>query len=79
MLNEEVIEAVKDGKFHIYAVGTIEEGIEILTGVKAGKKNKKGKYPEDTIHCLVDKKLHEYSESLKNINNNKKTKIKDKK
>jgi len=39
-LNDEVIEAVKEGKFHIYAVKTIDEGIEILTGMKAGKREK---------------------------------------
>jgi len=71
MLKEEVINAVKEGKFHIYAVETIEEGIEILTGVKAGQKNKKGHYPNGSIHCLVDNKLHEYSKSLKDKNNEK--------
>jgi lon-related putative ATP-dependent protease len=68
MLNEEVINAVKEGKFHIYAIEKIEEGIEILTGVTAGEKNEEGKYPEGSIHCLVDKKLHEYSKALKKQN-----------
>ncbi len=79
MLKEEVIEAVREGKFHIYAVGTIEEGIEILTGVKAGKKDEKGKYPKGTIHYLVDKKLHEYFKSTKQKNTSKKIKTEDKK
>ncbi len=79
MLNEEVIEAVKEGKFHIYAVGTIEEGIEILTGVKAGEKDEEGNYPEDTIHDLVEKKLHEYSKSLKQKNNSEEIQSKEKK
>ena len=48
-LSDEVVQAVKDGKFHIYAVSTIDEGIEILTGVPAGKRNKEGKYPAGTI------------------------------
>ncbi|WIF95300.1 Lon protease family protein [Caminicella sporogenes] len=52
MLTDEVIEAVKEGKFHIYAVKTIDEGIEILTGVPAGKINEKGEYPIGTIHSL---------------------------
>ncbi|MDW7668284.1 MAG: ATP-binding protein [Bacillota bacterium] len=79
MLKEEVIEAVKEGKFHIYAVETIEEGIEILTGVEAGKKDEKGKYPQGTIHYLVDKKLHEYFKSTKQKNTSKKIKTEDKK
>jgi predicted ATP-dependent protease len=57
MLKEEIIEAVKNKKFHIYPVKTIEEGIEILTGKPAGKKRKDGSYPKNTIFGLVDKKL----------------------
>jgi lon-related putative ATP-dependent protease len=68
MLNEEVINAVKEGKFHIYAIEKIEEGIEILTGIPAGEKNEEGKYPEGSIHCLVDNKLHEYSKAIKKQN-----------
>jgi len=44
-LSDELIEDVKNGKFHIYAISTIDQGIEILTGVPAGKKNKDGRYP----------------------------------
>jgi lon-related putative ATP-dependent protease len=62
MIKDEVVEAVKKGKFHIWPVSTIDEGIEILTGKKAGKKDAKGKYPRGTINYLVDKKLKEYSE-----------------
>ena len=50
MLNHEVIEAVKKGKFHIWSVKTIDEGIEILTDVKAGVSDSKGEYPADSIH-----------------------------
>ncbi len=57
---DEVIEAVKDKKFHIYAIAHIDEGIEILTGVEAGKKNAKGKYPNNSVHGLVYKKLREF-------------------
>jgi lon-related putative ATP-dependent protease len=62
MLKEEVVKAVKAGKFHIWAVASIDEGIEILTGKKAGVKDKKGEYPKGTINYLVDKKLKEYME-----------------
>jgi lon-related putative ATP-dependent protease len=58
MLNEEVIKAVSEGKFHIYSIKRIEEGIEILTGVKAGKKIKKGYEPNSVFH-LVEKKIKE--------------------
>jgi lon-related putative ATP-dependent protease len=71
MLREEVVQAVKEGKFHIYPVSTIEEGIEILTGTKAGEKNDEGKYPEETIHYLVNKKLKEFSKSSKDKKNKK--------
>jgi lon-related putative ATP-dependent protease len=53
MLNHDVIDAVKKGKFHIWSVATIDEGIEILTGVKAGTPDADGEYPEDTIHGRV--------------------------
>ena len=48
-LSDEVINSVKEGKFHIYAISTLDEGIEILTGVPAGTKNKEGKYPAGTL------------------------------
>ena len=61
-LSDEIIEAVKNKQFHIYAISTIEEGIEILTGVPAGKKDKNGKFPAGTINDLVYKKLKKYAE-----------------
>lgn len=64
MLREEVIEAVEQGKFHIWAVKTIDEGIEILTGVKAGVRKKDGTYPKNTINQLVDAKLRELADQL---------------
>jgi predicted ATP-dependent protease len=53
MLKPEVVEAVRAGRFHIYAVSTIEEGIEILTGMAAGKLGKNDRYPEGTIFRRV--------------------------
>lgn len=64
-LPDEIINAVKEGKFHIYAVSTIDEGIEILTGVPAGKKNASGKFPAGTINYLVYEKLKKYYENGK--------------
>lgn len=60
-LEDEIIEAVKKGKFHIYAISTIEEGIEILTGVPAGKKDKNGKFPLGTINYLAQEKLRKFA------------------
>lgn len=64
-LPDEIINAVKEGKFHIYAVSTIDEGIEILTGVPAGKKNASGKFPAGTINYLAYEKLKKYYENGK--------------
>ena len=49
----------------MYAVKTIDEGMEVLTGVSAGKKGKTGKYPKGTLHYLVDQRLKEMAEGLK--------------
>ena len=66
MLNEKVIDAVKAGKFHIFPVATVDEGIEILTGKKAGKRQKSGKFPKGTIYWAVETKLEEMAEQYKN-------------
>ena len=68
-LRDEIIESVKKGKFHIYAVRTIDEGIEILTGVPAGKKDKNGKFPAGTINYLAYEKLKKYSENARKLQN----------
>jgi len=65
MLQEEVIEAVKEGKFHIWPVSTIEEGIEILTGMEAGKLQEDGTYPEGTLFRKVDDRLRKIAEIVK--------------
>ena len=65
MLREDVVSAVEQGEFHIYAVETIDQGIEILTGIPAGIQQKDGSYPEDTVSYLVDKRLRELGKGLK--------------
>ena len=60
MLRKEVLDAVRQGNFHIYQVATVKEGIEILTGVAAGKPNKKGFYPAGTVYGAVQEKLTQY-------------------
>lgn len=64
MLKQEIVDVVKKKRFHIYPVTTIDEGIEILTGVKAGKKTKAG-YEKGSINYLVEKKLKEYASKMK--------------
>ena len=66
MLNDEVIKAVKDGKFHIYPVETIEEGIEILTDVPAGTLDAYGNYEKGTLYYLVKEKIKKYAEIAEN-------------
>ena len=65
MLKDEVIEAVKNNLFHIYAVTKIEEGIELLTGVKAGEKDIYGEYEKDSIFYLANNKINEFNKVLK--------------
>jgi lon-related putative ATP-dependent protease len=65
MLKEEVVEAVKAGKFDIYSVKTIDEGIEVLTGTKAGQRREDGTFEEGTINQLVDKQLRVMADKLK--------------
>ena len=65
MLKEEVVEVVKQGKFHLYSVNTIDEGIEVLTGVRAGKRLPDGTFEEGTINDKVDKRLMVMAERLR--------------
>ena len=65
MLREDVVKAVHEGKFHIYEVKTVDEGIGILTGVPAGERQADGTYPEGTVNYRVDKRLGELAEGLK--------------
>jgi lon-related putative ATP-dependent protease len=63
MLKEEVVDAVKQGKFHIYSVANIDEGIELLTGVKAGKKVN-GVYEEGSVNAKVDQCFKEMADQM---------------
>jgi len=60
MLRQDVRDAVKEGNFHIWAIDDVDDGIEILTGVRAGKRDEKGNYPEGSMNYLVEKKLEYY-------------------
>ncbi|MCR4424099.1 MAG: ATP-binding protein [candidate division WOR-3 bacterium] len=65
MLREDVVAAVKQGVFHIYAIETIDEGIELLTGVPAGRMDRKGEYPPDSVNGRVKKRLRELAEMFR--------------
>ncbi len=65
MLKDEIVEAVKRKEFHIYAIERIEEGIEILIGVKAGRLNSRGNYEQNTVFGLVEKKLKDFYSKTK--------------
>jgi predicted ATP-dependent protease len=67
MLRPDVVDAVKAGKFRIYAVGTIDEGIEVLTGTPAGERDGGGKFPDGSINARVEQKLRDFTERQKKI------------
>jgi len=77
MLRAEVVQACAEGKFHIWTIRTIDEGIELLTGVPAGQRDESGQFPEGTVHAHVEVRLREWavrierfgkeSESPKNV------------
>jgi predicted ATP-dependent protease len=65
MLKDEVRQAVAGGMFHIYPVSTVDQGLEILTGVEAGELQEDGSYPEDSIHGRVIARFREIADNLK--------------
>ncbi|NBB74170.1 MAG: hypothetical protein GVY35_10885 [Bacteroidetes bacterium] len=62
MLRDDVVEAARDGNFHIYPVETIDEGIEVLTGMTAGAPDDDGHYPEASFNYRVERRLKELAE-----------------
>ncbi len=67
MLDHDVLEAVKEGKFHVWSVDTIDDGIEILTRCPAGTRDGDGKFPEGSIHGLVHARLWKFMEDAAKI------------
>ncbi len=65
MLRRDVVAAAAEGRFHIYPVRTIDEGIEILTGVPAGRKSEDGTREERTVNFLVDRELERLARASK--------------
>jgi predicted ATP-dependent protease len=64
MLREDVVAACRAGKFHIWAVSSIDEGLELLTGVKAGRRGKRGDFTKDSVHARVAAKLKSIADQL---------------
>jgi predicted ATP-dependent protease len=64
MLRDDVVQAVTKGEFRIYPVGTVEQGIEILLGVSAGKRNAAGKFTPGSVFAKVDDRLHKMAKLL---------------
>ena len=65
MLKTEVADAVRDGRFHVWALDSVDDGIELLTGVPAGQRQADGTYAEGTVHYLVDKRLRSLADAAK--------------
>jgi lon-related putative ATP-dependent protease len=65
MLSEETTEAIQAGRFHVWAVSHIDQGVEILTGVTAGVRRDDGTYPPESIHGRVDARLEELAEIMR--------------
>ncbi|MCS7066844.1 MAG: hypothetical protein NZL85_11315, partial [Fimbriimonadales bacterium] len=61
MLKDEVVEAVREGKFHIWAISHVNEGLEILSGLPAGERGADGKFPEGSFNARVEARLREFS------------------
>jgi predicted ATP-dependent protease len=69
MLKEEVVEAVRAGRFHVWGVSRIDEGIELLMERVAGERATDGTFPEETVHRLVQDRLREYAEQVRAFGN----------
>jgi predicted ATP-dependent protease len=65
VLSPDVVDAVKEGQFHIWAVDHVDQGIELLTGIPAGEPNEEGEFPEGTINYLVNERLEDLAHGIK--------------
>jgi len=67
MLRPDLVEAVREGRFHVWAVATVDEGMEILSGLSMGERDAEGRFPEGTVNRLVDDRLAELAERAKEL------------
>jgi lon-related putative ATP-dependent protease len=65
MLHPRIIEAAREGRFHVYGISTIDEGIAILTDIPAGDRQGKGRYPRDTVNGKVDTRLRDLAQHMR--------------
>jgi predicted ATP-dependent protease len=65
MLRDDVVEAVRAGTFHIWAVQTVDEGLEILMGQPAGARDFEGQFPNNPVNGRVERRLHDFAERLR--------------
>ncbi len=84
MLKKEVVEAMKEGQFFLYAVNTVDDAIELLTGIPGGKRDEAGNFPEDTVSGKVEATLFRFARDIqkfekagKKNKNDEEEKIKD--
>ena len=71
MLKQKVVQTIKEGKFHIWPITNIDEGIEILTGHPAGKLLKDGSFTKKSVHYMVDCRIDELNKNIKQITSTK--------
>lgn len=69
MLRPDVVEAIRNGEFHLYSAETVEDGIEVLTGVEAGAPDSEGNYPADSINGLAAERLRSFAEGYREFAN----------
>lgn len=67
MLRDDVVEVIREGRFHVYAVETVDEGLELLTGRPAGARGPDGTFPEGTVHRAVVDRLSKWAKKLKEL------------
>jgi predicted ATP-dependent protease len=67
MLREDVVEAAEGGLFHVWPVSTVDEAVELLTGVPAGERDGSGRYPEGTVNRRADDRLATFAEKARNF------------
>jgi lon-related putative ATP-dependent protease len=70
MLRRDVVEAVTAGRFHVYPIATVDEGIELLTGRETAQRDETGRYPEGSLNHLVEQRLREYAEQKRAFGSN---------
>ena len=70
MLNDEVVQAVVEGKFHVWSIGTIDEAIRLLTNYEPGELQPDGTYPEGSFNQLVTQRLAEFSKAADSARKN---------